>query len=150
MKYNLSLKINAPLEKIIGLYTLPENNYEWMEGLKSIEPLSGEPGKEGSVSKLTFDYKNRNFVMEETILKNNLPEEYTCQYNTKGVFNIVKTSFTPDGDSACICHTDNEFQFKGMMSLMAPLMKGAFKKQSLKYMNDFKSFAERKIGRQTA
>ena len=38
--------------------------------------------------------------------------------------------------------TEQEFQFKGFMKIMAFLMPGAFKKQSMQYLKDFKAFAE--------
>ena len=42
--------------------------------------------------------------------------------------------------------SESEFQFSGFgMKLMGLLMPGAFKKQSLKYMEDFKNFAEKGI-----
>ena len=47
----------------------------------------------------------------------------------------------PDGRTKWTSKT--EFQFAGfMMKVMGFLMPGAFKKQSKKYMNDFKAFAE--------
>jgi hypothetical protein len=39
--------------------------------------------------------------------------------------------------------TEQEFQFSGFMKLIGMFMPGAFKKQSCKYMNAFKEFAER-------
>ena len=38
---------------------------------------------------------------------------------------------------------EQEFQFKGFMKIVAFIMQGAFKKQSLKYMTAFKTFAEK-------
>jgi hypothetical protein len=37
---------------------------------------------------------------------------------------------------------EQEFQFKGFMKIIGFLFPGAFKKQSLKYLVDFKQFAE--------
>ncbi len=38
--------------------------------------------------------------------------------------------------------SEQEFNFTGFMKLVAWLMPGMFKKQSLKYQQDFKRFAE--------
>ena len=37
---------------------------------------------------------------------------------------------------------DQEFRFKGFMKIIGLLMPGAFKKQSKKYLEDFKYFVE--------
>ncbi len=39
--------------------------------------------------------------------------------------------------------SESEYRFSGLlMRLVAPFMRGAFRKQSLKHMQDFKAFAE--------
>ena len=63
-------------------------------------------------------------------------------YDTKGVHNIQKNYFKDEGDKTRWV-SETEFQFSGFgMKLMGFLMPGAFKKQSFKYMQDFKAFAE--------
>jgi hypothetical protein len=80
--------------------------------------------------------------MEETIIKNDLPEQFHANYAAKGVYNIQENFFeeTPEGGSLWISH--NEFRFSGFMKLMGLFMPGAFRKQSYQYMKDFKAFAE--------
>jgi len=84
----------------------------------------------------------REIEMIETITVRNLPEEFSATYEAKGVFNIVTNRFLPAGPDKTRYVTDHEFQFKGFMKIMAFLMPGAFKKQSLKYIKAFKEFAE--------
>ena len=38
--------------------------------------------------------------------------------------------------------TENEFKFSGFIKIMGMLMPGAFKKESKKYLKQFKEFAE--------
>lgn len=80
--------------------------------------------------------------MDETLKVVNLPEEYTTTYEAKGVYNVVKTFFKKVSDETTECITEHEFQFKGFMKVIGFLMPGAFKKQSKKYLEDFKHFAE--------
>ena len=84
----------------------------------------------------------REIEMIETITTRNLPDEFSGTYEAKGVFNILKVTFVKVSDTKTKYITEEEFQFKGFMKLMAFLMPGAFKKQSLKYMTAFKNFAE--------
>lgn len=144
MKYTTEIEINLPIRNVIELFDNPDNLKHWMQGLQSFEAISGTPGQPGAKSRLRFKMGNREMEMIETITKRNLPEEFTGTYEVKGVFNIVKNSFVPLSDNKTKYITENEFQFQGlMMKLMAWLMPGAFKKQSLKYQQDFKAFAER-------
>ncbi len=143
MKYTTDVIINLPLHQVVELFDDPDNMKFWMEGLKRFEHISGTPGQVGAKSKLKFQTGKREIEMIETITVRNLPEEFTGTYEAKGVFNVVKNSFTELSGKRTHYATENEFRFTGIMRLIAPLMKGAFKKQSLKYQNDFRRFAEK-------
>lgn len=143
MKYKTEIEINLPVKKVIQLFDNPDNLKHWMAGLQSFEHLSGTPGQPGAKSRLRFKMGNRDMELIETVTKRNLPEEFTGTYETNGVFNIVKNTFEelPGGKTKYV--TENEFQFQSLpMKIMGWLMPGAFKKQSLKYLRDFKTFAE--------
>lgn len=141
MKYSNEIEINLPRKKVIELFDNPDNMAKWQEGFVSFEPLSGKPGKEGSTAKLKYKMGKREVEMVETITKRNLPDEFHGTYEAKNVYNEVNNIFIDQGDSTKWV-SDNVFQFSGFMKLFAFFMPGAFKKQSLKYMKDFKSFAE--------
>ncbi|MCE3295949.1 MAG: superfamily protein [Crocinitomicaceae bacterium] len=114
-----------------------------MEGLQSFEHLSGTPGEVGSKARMQFQMGKRNIEMIETVTVRNLPHEFSGTYDAKGVHNIVKNYFKAIDDKTTLYTTDQEFQFKGFMKLIGALMPGAFKKQSMKYLHDFKNFAEK-------
>ncbi|MBK9155506.1 MAG: SRPBCC family protein [Chloracidobacterium sp.] len=144
MKYSQSVTIDKPLEEVIALFDNVDNMYEWMEGLESFEHLEGTPGEVGAKSRLKFDMNGRKIEMIETITVKNLPDEFTGTYDADGVHNIVRNHFEPLGDAKTLYRSDNEFQFKGFMKIIAFFMPGAFKKQSMKYLEAFKRFAESK------
>ena len=144
MKYTTEVEINLPVKKVIELFDNPDNLKLWMEGLQSFEHLSGTPGQPGAKSKLKFKMGNREIEMVETITTKNLPDEFSGTYETKGVFNIVKNKFIPVGENKTKHIAESEFQFRGMMKIMGILMPGAFKKQSMKYLEKFKEFAQQK------
>ena len=141
MKYTLNITINQPRKRVVELFDNPENMAKWQQGFISFEPLSGDPGAEGATARLRYKMGKREVEMIETITKNNLPDEFNGTYEAKGVFNIIKNTFHDEGDKTKWV-TNNEFHFKGFMKLFAFFMPGAFKKQTLKFMNDFKKFAE--------
>jgi hypothetical protein len=142
MKYTTEIEINQPIDKVIALFDNPENMSKWMQGLQSFEHLSGTPGQVGAKSLLRFKMGKRDLEMIETITVRNLPDEFSGNYEAKGVFNIVKNKFVKLSDNSTKYITENEFQMKGFMKLIGFLMPGAFKKQSYKYLLDFKNFAE--------
>lgn len=143
MKYASEIEINQPIEKVIALFDNPDNMKLWMEGLQSFEHLSGTPGQVGAKSRLRFKMGKRELEMIETITVKDLPREFSGSYEMKGVFNIVKNKFVALPDNRTKYISEQEFQFKGFMKLLGLLMPGAFKKQSMKYLTDFKKFAER-------
>ncbi|PZD78094.1 SRPBCC family protein [Mesonia sp. K7] len=142
MKYTQEIIINKPIDEVVQLFDSVENMDKWMEGLQSFEHLSGTPGEVGAKSKLKFKMGKREIEMIETITVKNLPHEFSGTYEADGVFNMVRNKFVELSENQTKHITENEFQFKGFMKVMGFLMPGAFKKQSMKYMETFKAFAE--------
>lgn len=142
MKYSAEIEINKPVDKVIELFDNPDNMYKWMKGLQSFEHISGTAGRPGAKSRLKFKMGKRDIEMVETILVRNLPDEFTGTYEVKGVYNIVKNKFQKIDERKTRYITEQEFQFKGFMKCIAFLMPGAFKKESMKHLVNFKNFAE--------
>ncbi len=147
MKYRCEIDINLPIEKVVELFDNPANMKKWMEGLEQVEHISGTPGMPGAKTKLFFNMGKRKVEMIETIKVRNLPEEFSGTYEANGVLNIASNRFESIGNNKTKYITDQEFQFKGMMKLMGLLMPGAFKKQTQKYLESFKMFAENEVSR---
>ena len=144
MKYSNEIEINLPIDEVVGLFDNPDNLKHWQPELISFENLSGTPGQQGAKSKLLYKMGKRDIEMIETITVRNLPDEFSGTYVAKGVYNIVRNKFVALPDNRTKWVTENEFEFKGFMKLMGILMPGMFKKQSQKYLDQFKEFAEGK------
>jgi len=142
MKYKADIEINSPIDKVVELFDNPDNMGKWMEGLQSFEPISGTPGQPGAKARLVFLMGKRKIEMIETITVRNLPVEFTGTYEADGVYNIVKNSFSILSDNRTLYETEQEFRFSGFMKIIAFVMPGAFKKQSLKYLAAFKNYVE--------
>lgn len=146
MKYTVEITLDLPRERVVELFDEPDNLPKWQKGLLSFEPISGTPGQAGAKSKLRFQMGKRQMEMVETITRRELPDHFDGTYETQGVFNVVKNRFIPVSDNQTQWVSENEFRFTTlMMKVIGLLMKGAFPKQSLKYMEDFKAFAERGV-----
>lgn len=142
MKYTSEIIIEKPVEEVVSLFDNPDNLDKWMEGLQSIEHLSGTPGEPGSTCRLVFQMGKRRIEMIETVLERNLPRMMKVTYDAKNVHNIVVNRFSATSKGHTRYINEQEFHFRGMMRLFGFLMPGAFKKQSMKYLEDFKRFAE--------
>jgi uncharacterized membrane protein len=142
MKYSVEIIIDKPLNEVIALFDNLDNMKQWMEGLQSFEPISGTPGQPGAKSKLVFLNGGRKMEMIETITVNNLPKEFSGTYEANGVFNIVQNFFEAVNDRQTRYATEQEFQFHGFMKIIGWIFPAAFKKQSMKFLKDFKRFAE--------
>ncbi|MGI9547703.1 MAG: SRPBCC family protein [Flavobacteriaceae bacterium] len=143
MKYTTEITVDLPRSEFIKKFDNPENMKHWQKGLASYNFLSGPPGKEGSKMELHYLMGKRKIVMVETIIKNNLPYEFHATYDAKGAHNIQKNYFKDLEGEKTSWISESEFQFSGFfMKLMGLIMPGAFKKQSCKYLEDFKAFAE--------
>ena len=144
MKYKTELDIDLPRDEVVRLVEDPDNIRYWQEGFISMEHLEGEPGKKGAKSRLRYKMGRREIEMVETIVENDLPNALKATYEAKGVFNVIENRFIAESPSRTRWEAENEFRFTGFMSLVGRLMPGAFRKQSQKYLDDFKRFAERR------
>ncbi len=146
MRYSTEIIINLPRREVIKKLDSAENLKHWQKGLIDYEVLNGIPGKEGSTMKLVYKMGKRDMTLKETVIKNNFPREFHATYETENVYNIQENYFKEVDRMTTKWISKNEFQFSSLgMKLMGWFMPGVFKKQSKKYMTDFKNFAERGI-----
>jgi hypothetical protein len=144
MKYTTRITVNLSRDEFIKKLDNPENMKHWQRGLVGYSILSGKPGAEGTQMELRYKLGKRDMVLVETIIKRNLPHEFHATYDTKGVHNVQKNYFKDVDGHSTEWISESDFEFSSIvMKAMAWLMPGAFKKQSLKYAQDFKAFAEK-------
>ena len=145
MKYTCEVKINAPLNKVVSLWEDQNNFKEWQDGFKSIERLSGQPSTKGAKSKIIFEGK-QYMELIETIITYNLPDEKTALYEHKHMTNTQTSRFKELENGNTLYISEVEYtKFNGfMIKLMAKLFPGMFRKQSEKWMNQFKEFVEKR------
>lgn len=142
MKYNVEITINLPRTKVIELFDSTDNLKKWQPGLISFDHVSGTPGEVGAKSKLHYRMGKRDIEMIETITVKNLPDEFSGTYEAKGVWNEVKNFFYEVDEQTTKWVSENEFRCSGFMKIFILLMPGSFKKETQKYLEQFKVFAE--------
>lgn len=142
MKYSVQIDIDRNIDDVLRIVNIPENHFAWMEGLASHELLEGSLGQEGAKSKLKFEIGKRKMEMIEEIRRKSLPEHLDVVYLANGMNNIIKGRFEDLGGGKTRYIADNEFKLKGFMKVMGFFMKGAFKKQSMTHLQNYKRFIE--------
>lgn len=142
MKYTTEVIIELSRSQVIELFDSTENMYKWQPGLKSVEVISGDPGQEGCRSHMVYEGRKGDLTMAETITRRSFPGEFHSIYESKGVYNEMYNYFTELDDSRTMWKTITIFRFGGLMTIMAPFMRSAFKNNTQLNMERFKVFAE--------
>ncbi|GGZ52638.1 SRPBCC family protein [Mesonia mobilis] len=143
MKYSTEIIIDKPREEVLEKLDNIHNLKHWQNGLLGAIPISGDTGEEGSKIELHYKMGKREMTMIQTVIKKKLPTEFHATYDTKGIQNTQQNYFQELNAYQTRWIVECEFLFNSFaMKVMGFLMPGAFKKQSLKYMKDFKAFVE--------
>lgn len=143
MRYTISNTINKPLDVVAAKFTEPDGAMHWMEGLQRSEHLSGTPGQIGAKTDFYFVHKGKEMKITETILEENMPHQIKFAYGSNMGYTEVEMIFEKITDSTTRQINNSYFDMKGIMKLLGFLFKPLVKKQSMKYLNAFKAYAEK-------
>lgn len=153
MKYTVSIEIALPRERTAQLLADPAHMPKWLRGLVLHEPLNGEHGHVGTESRVVMQTGKQRFEATETITRrepadlHGIPSGDVVHFEREivggGMWNAARERLTEAGPETTLWVSENEYRFSGpLMKLVGLLMPGAFRKQSLQHMQDFKAFAE--------
>ncbi len=144
MKYQCSIEINESLAKVVEYWDNPDLFSNWQDGFQNIEILEGTKNSVGAKSKILFKQGKRELELIETILTNDLPNQKKALYEHVHMTNTQTTKFEVIDAKTTRYVSEVEYtQFNGFMpKMMAKLFPKMFKKQSQKWMDQFKIFVE--------
>ncbi len=153
MKYTVSIEIALPRESVVHLLADPAHLPKWLRGLVLHEPLSGVHGQAGTTSRVVLQTGQRQMECTETITRrepadlHGIPKGSVVHFDREivgeGMWSAVRDRLTDAGPETTLWESENEYRFSGLpMRVVGFLMPGAFRKQSLRHMRDFKAFAE--------
>lgn len=153
MKYTDSLELALPRKTVVLLLADPELLPRWLRGLVRHEPLNGEHGKVGTESRVVLQMGQQQMECTETITRREpadlqrISVEDVVQFDREivapGMWSITRDRLTDVGPETTLWVSENEYRFSSLaMRLLAPVMRGAFRKQSRQHMEDFRAFAE--------
>ncbi len=144
MKFICSVVINKPQQEVADFFADPTYLKEYQEGFQKKELISGNTGEVGAVSMLYYQNGKRKMELKETVLKNELPNEFLAEYFHTHTENTMKSSFTALGENETRYDAEIHYtKFKGaIVKIMAFLFPSFFKKQVQKWLSNFKTFLE--------
>ncbi|MCB0481447.1 MAG: SRPBCC family protein [Flavobacteriales bacterium] len=144
MKYACQVEINLAIDQTVSLWENENNFSEWQDGFQSIVLLSGEHNMPKAQSLITLQQGKRKMELHETIISNNLPREKKALYEHIHTTYTQTTRFIKLEENKTLYISEVEYtQFNGfMIKILAKVFPGMFKKQSQKWMEQFKTFAE--------
>ncbi|MEU8773431.1 SRPBCC family protein [Streptomyces sp. NPDC048606] len=153
MKYTVSIEVAQPRERVVRLLSDPAHLPMWLRGLVLHEPLSGVHGEVGTTSRVVMRTGKRTFEATETITRrepadpHGIPAGSVVHFDreivAEGMWSVTRDRLTEAGAHTTLWVSENEYRFSSLpMRLVGLLMPGAFRRQSLQHMRDFKAFAE--------
>ncbi|MGW0608796.1 SRPBCC family protein [Streptomyces sp. NPDC002644] len=153
MKYTVSIEIDLPREEVVHLLADPAQMPKWLRGLVLHEPLEGVHGQVGTKSRVVMQMGRQKMEATETITRREpadlreIPPGSVVHFDREivggGMWSAVRDRLTEAGPRKTLWASENEYRFgSALMRLVGRLMPGAFRKQSLRHMRDFKAFAE--------
>ncbi|WP_299229105.1 SRPBCC family protein [uncultured Psychroserpens sp.] len=144
MTYQYTIDINLPIDIVVKLWSDETNFHKWQDGFQSIELLEGKANTIDAKSKIILQQGKRSIELIETIICNDLPREKKALYEHVHMTNTQTTRFEKISKNKTKYTSKVTYtRFNGFMpKLLSKLFPNMFKKQSQKWMNQFKTFAE--------
>ncbi len=146
MKFICTVDINVPRNKVVELFQDTDSLGEWQDGFLKHTLLQGTLWQEEALSRYEYVLsKGREIELIETVLVNNLPDEYSAEYAHRHMINTMNNYFVELDENTTRWTAHLHYtQIKGILpKIMAFLFPGMFKMETQKWLDQFKVFAER-------
>ena len=148
MKYQLELEIDRPREAVVALFLDPENLTLWQPDMVRCEQIGGgDPAAVGARLKQIHRMGRQQVEMIRTVTRNECPDAFGVTFQTDSIWNLIESRFLDIDGKRTKWQVDAEFRCSGVfLKLMMLISPGMFRRQTLKFMQRFKAFAERGSG----
>jgi uncharacterized protein YndB with AHSA1/START domain len=138
MQVDVDVTVNRPVEEVFDAMADARNEPSWNSQVSKTELVSGEPIGQGS----TFKTVNRGQEYDAVITAYDRPGELAFTVTGKPMTIVAHLSFHDLGNGSTRLAGSFEFEPKGFMKLMLPLLGGAIRKDFPKQFDSFKAFCE--------
>jgi uncharacterized membrane protein len=144
MKFKCTVSINASIEQVVLLFDNVDNLHHWQEGFISHKYLAHKSPNNHSKARLVYKMGGKPMELIETIHTKNLPEELFASYEHIHMDNTMLSSFVSIDDKLTRFNVIIEYTvFHSFLpKMMAKFFPGMFRKQTQKWLDNFKIFVE--------
>lgn len=140
MRFQKEIIISSSVVEVADLFGNQNNNDQWQVTLMGSEVDSFDDNK----SLNYYQINGRILEVHIHIVENNLPTCMKTVAYMKSLTQNVKHEFYECSQNRTIWVTDTEFLTESwFLKLLMLFMPSQFKKRTINYMNDFKTFAEK-------
>jgi uncharacterized protein YndB with AHSA1/START domain len=142
--YKVKTTIDKPIDEVFALFNDPTQIKNWLNAIKSFEPINETKNKIGSTYKITIDNKGQDFVMTEKITAFDINKEIGIEFDAQGMLKNDFIEFSSDGNKTVIT---NNVSCKGtnfMLKCTFPYFKKAFMREDQNNLDNFKNYIETK------
>ena len=147
LSYYEEIIINSDIENVIVLHEDPQFLGNYMNGFIAFESIKGEARKTGSISEISMIFNSnesvtRKVIVKEEVISNNLPNQKVICLNSGSVKNIITYRFIKLSDNKTQFFRDHKYEFNTYMKVYSFFMSRKIKRESYKYLKNFKNFVE--------
>lgn len=143
LSYTSEIIINKPVTTCFSEIVNLDSMKHWQEGLISIEHISGTPREIGSVMILNYLFGKRKMKLTESVTHRENNSSIHFNFDTKIMHNVQKNTFEVIDETTTKWVSKNQFFPRNFSArIMLFLIPKAFKKQTKKYLTNFKNYVE--------
>lgn len=140
--YTTQIAINKPIKEVFKTFSNTNNVKKWIPEFKSIDTITANFGKTGSIYKIVVDNHGQDIIMTEKVMAYVPNEKLTLFYDTDMMLKTNDYLFSEkDGITKitlnATCKSDSY-----IMSCVYPYFKNTLKNQDLLYLKNFKKYIE--------
>lgn len=143
--YTTQIQINKPLEEVFEVFNDSSQINNWITDLKSIDPIDLKPEKTGSTYKIVVENKNgEQIILQEKIMAYIPNEKLTLFFRAETMLKTDDYLFSFKNGITTVKNTSICRGNSYLLSCLFPYFKSVFKNQDQEYLNNFKSYIEKK------
>lgn len=146
LSYTSEIIINKPITTCFSEIISLDSMKHWQEGLLNAEHISGVPREIGSMMQLNYQFGSRKIQLTESVTYKKKNTTIHFNFDTKMMHNIQKNTFEAVDKTTTKWTSENEFFPRSSSArIILFFMPKAFKKQTYKYLTNFKNYVENGI-----
>lgn len=140
--YTINVSIDKPIEDVFKAFNNSENIKNWIPEVQSFEVVNNNPGKTGSIYKITVLNQGQEIVMTEKVMAYVPNEKVTLFFDAEGMLKKDDYIFTEKKGKTIVTVSTSCQSETYLMACVFPFFKSTFVKQDQSYLNNFKTFVE--------